>query len=93
MHHIIAINLMQRWVALRMSLHAAATAPTHFCALVRRCSASSTRLTRSSWAHGCSCRQRREHVLEVALYTAVAGVCDSRLGRPAVARCAVETSS
>ena len=30
MHHIIAINLMQRWVALRMSLHAAATAPTHF---------------------------------------------------------------
>ena len=31
-------------------------------------------------------------MLEVALYTAVAGVCDSRLGRPAVARCAVETS-
>ena len=30
-------------------------------------------------------------MLEVALYTAVAGVCDSRLGRPAVARCAVET--
>ena len=30
MHHIIAINLMQRLVALRMSLHAAATAPTHF---------------------------------------------------------------
>ena len=36
MLHIIAINLMQRWVALRMSLLAAATAPTHFCALVRQ---------------------------------------------------------
>ena len=36
MHHIIATNLMQRWVALRMSLHAAATALTHFCALVRQ---------------------------------------------------------
>ena len=36
MPHIITITLMQRWVALRMSLHAAATAPTHFCALVRQ---------------------------------------------------------
>ena len=43
MHHIVTINLMQRWVVLRMSLHAAATAPTHYlslllhyCALVRQ---------------------------------------------------------